>query len=541
MNFEEVLERERNKLGLSNTDTLAGLALSGGGVRAAMVSRGVMDFFKQKALLQRFAYVSAVSGGGYAASEMLEELSGQPTAARSLDAPGYSNRGALMTVLTEVLVRAIYLMIIAFLLLLWTQTAIAEQRQGHWALGGAALATSVGIFVMAISLRSAIAVYLVRMPHKKTILRRYRHYPRLVMALVFIFWGYRCVANIVATDPTLLIYGTWQTYALMVVCVAVPLASRQWLKRLDLHWKFQEPLFSYYRYHLKQCFTKRNDDLTKFASAQRPFPIFNVTANDDEQILPFELTPIACGSASTYFIATDELPMVVTLADAMAISGSAIDLVNHEWSWTDLLSLFSGGTGCWFPHFKGKLKLTDELSLGVKILTNVPSKRMPRLYDGGFSDNLGIISLLRRRAKLIVCVDAAYDPEFNFEDLRKVCSLSVSEKLAVIDAAPIQKLMHDLRFEGDTDRYVTLNVSYLNPETTATILYVKLAARARQPIPSRSTFWAFPQITTDDQRLTSTQLNDLYNIGRHLGDECMQAVQSLLKVGATLDTATTAV
>jgi len=49
----------------ANADNLTGLALSGGGIRSATFSLGVMQALARKGWLKRFDYLSTVSGGGY--------------------------------------------------------------------------------------------------------------------------------------------------------------------------------------------------------------------------------------------------------------------------------------------------------------------------------------------------------------------------------------------------------------------------------------------------------------------------------------------
>ncbi|MER9758463.1 hypothetical protein [Mesorhizobium sp. M0138] len=66
----------------------AGLALSGGGVRSATFSMGVIVSLAKRNLLPQFDYLSSVSGGGYAAS-FLTQLLG-----RTKDLPGFSLSGA---------------------------------------------------------------------------------------------------------------------------------------------------------------------------------------------------------------------------------------------------------------------------------------------------------------------------------------------------------------------------------------------------------------------------------------------------------------
>lgn len=65
----EVLQAELNHIRAKRTDAsekdLAGLALSGGGIRSASFALGVMQVLARRGWMQRFDYLSSVSGGGY--------------------------------------------------------------------------------------------------------------------------------------------------------------------------------------------------------------------------------------------------------------------------------------------------------------------------------------------------------------------------------------------------------------------------------------------------------------------------------------------
>jgi hypothetical protein len=51
------------------SDTLVGLALSGGGIRSATFALGAMQALAGRCLLEKFDYLSTVSGGGYMAQQ----------------------------------------------------------------------------------------------------------------------------------------------------------------------------------------------------------------------------------------------------------------------------------------------------------------------------------------------------------------------------------------------------------------------------------------------------------------------------------------
>ncbi|KVN27613.1 hypothetical protein WT11_27630 [Burkholderia stagnalis] len=62
------IDRYREAIGVTDkatTDTVIGLAISGGGIRSAIFSLGVMQAMACKGVLRRFDYLSTVSGGSY--------------------------------------------------------------------------------------------------------------------------------------------------------------------------------------------------------------------------------------------------------------------------------------------------------------------------------------------------------------------------------------------------------------------------------------------------------------------------------------------
>jgi Patatin-like phospholipase len=71
------VEKRRTQYSLDpNRTWAAGLALSGGGIRSATFSMGVMVSLAKRNLLPQFDYLSSVSGGGYAASFLTQLLGG---------------------------------------------------------------------------------------------------------------------------------------------------------------------------------------------------------------------------------------------------------------------------------------------------------------------------------------------------------------------------------------------------------------------------------------------------------------------------------
>ena len=66
--FEQVKKKEAEHLGIDHSTH--GVALSGGGIRSAAFSLGVLQQLAQQNLLKQFHYMSTVSGGGYIGSAL---------------------------------------------------------------------------------------------------------------------------------------------------------------------------------------------------------------------------------------------------------------------------------------------------------------------------------------------------------------------------------------------------------------------------------------------------------------------------------------
>ena len=95
--FDRVHEEERRALGIAEADgaDTSALCLSGGGVRSATFSLGVLQALSRAGVLDKFDYLSTVSGGGYiggwlSAWRQRAHAKGQPDPSLGLDgvAPG---------------------------------------------------------------------------------------------------------------------------------------------------------------------------------------------------------------------------------------------------------------------------------------------------------------------------------------------------------------------------------------------------------------------------------------------------------------------
>src|SRR5262249_42338708 len=77
---EKAIQKRREHYGLKNLEkkNAVGLALSGGGIRSATLSLGVLVALAKRGLLPQFDYLSTVSGGGYLGSFLNAFLNSPP-------------------------------------------------------------------------------------------------------------------------------------------------------------------------------------------------------------------------------------------------------------------------------------------------------------------------------------------------------------------------------------------------------------------------------------------------------------------------------
>jgi len=162
----------------------------------------------------------------------------------------------------------------------------------------------------------------------------------------------------------------------------------------------------------------------------------------------FVLSPLFCGSDATGWRTTREWVRFpgglnsqddhLSLATAMAISGAAVNPDAGKGPTRHRLvalamRLLNLRLACWLPNPLAGLTTTTEKEvthvrsampswfwLGWQMLRmNYQPEKSPlvELSDGGHFENLGIYELVRRRARIIIAVDAGCDPGFQFADL----------------------------------------------------------------------------------------------------------------------------
>ncbi|MEX0343736.1 MAG: hypothetical protein AB3N20_02360 [Rhizobiaceae bacterium] len=159
----------------------------------------------------------------------------------------------------------------------------------------------------------------------------------------------------------------------------------------------------------------------------------------------FTFSKLHCGSEETGYLDSRDLPKIdpgFTLASAVAVSAAAASTAMGSLSMKPLaltLAVLNVRLGYWFrnprdlsiPHVgEGQRKYFSAVpwlrqtpyDYLAREISNSLDEKSPLVYlsDGGHIENLGLYSLLKRRCRFVVVVDAEADPEMSFGALVKV-------------------------------------------------------------------------------------------------------------------------
>lgn len=552
-----------------------GLALSGGGIRAAAAARGFIEGLQQQGLLTRFDYLSAVSGGGYTAASFTEHVGrlGKPfpferasyplaslghrwslltcagmarEAARTAlppllyffwmfatGLPILGHRGALVSWLP--LLVTCMLMGLAYCWPGWwarrLQTSAKDFRsvlQGFglaFLLGGLAAYFRVTevvpvLVAVVVAVSAALVSYMQRFPHRP-------HAGRLRKAWVLLWVAIWSSAGLLVAAVMSLLNGLGRGVVLtslagLLLLTGATLAHGSHRRVVD--WNRGNAVFKRYRDNLAAYFLPfRWLSISRLSSLKphwNPYPIFNAAANDGVSLSEFELAPLFCGSAVHGRQRTAEWLPDLSLADAMAISGSAVDILAARRSLLAFLGALADGTGYWIPRLHARDPRGPKFVAHHLLLLGLEQKLALRLSDGGFVDNLGVLAMIQRRVPFIVCLDAGYDPGYEFEDLRRLCVLVAARGWADIELPDMAAARAAFRFRQRRDGVLHAKVRYPardGQEAAEADLYL---VKLYPVLPlAASGFDDFPHYTTVDQGLTQEEVGHLHAAGLGLADQ----------------------
>jgi hypothetical protein len=310
----------------------------------------------------------------------------------------------------------------------------------------------------------------------------------------------------------------------------------------------------------------------------RPLPLMNAaicltgrsqSAEKPDAANPnhFLLSPVCCGSPhpDLGFVRTaDSTYEDLRLEDAIALSGAALS----PWATSNLLVkalllVMNLRTGLWLPNpalmqpGQRKSRVFDVVDrhlfpplrwLWLQFIPDGIWTLRPRdpekwshllVTDGGHYENLGIESLLKRRCRLILALDASEDAGFEFHGLAIVMNRArTSDGIEFLDAhedAPCgfpEKLVPDKETGYSADRFFAIRIKYpgtaTEPPDEGLLLLIKSVILKKDPFElqqHRKEFPAFPNDPTSDQFFSP----DKFEAYRYLGFTAARQLAELLK------------
>lgn len=436
-----------------------GIALSGGGIRSAVINLGVLKTLQRFNILKQADYLSSVSGGGYTNSYVQGILQGDGNydelfADEHIDylrrrgrylfpGEGIYRVWNILTLIVAFFVSLLMSLVspmviigIGYVLhrIVWeifsfSTTEISQFINDLLVNGGIVLGVIIGVHY----LFNTLFVYRLHISS---------WYNRLETAIVLLigigiagslFWGFQEVRTI---DPDSLLPMVGVIFFLVLLgYITNPNAT-------SFH--------RFYRKQLADAFlhfagTEKNVKLHRMQhtgeeSELAPYPLINTTLNLQSSSDPnfqgskasdyFLLSPKYSGSKLVGYVKTANIRGYedLTLPSAITISAAAINPGMGAYSnriLSILTTLFNLRLGFWIWN---PLKLNSKYpvvwwpfyffyELFSRISTD---KLMVNISDGGHIENLGVMELLRRRCRLILCVDAEADPLYTFGALENL-------------------------------------------------------------------------------------------------------------------------
>jgi hypothetical protein len=555
---------------LKDERNLFGIALSGGGVRAATIGYGFLQALNQLGVLRLADYLSSVSGGGYLggyvharlwdardSADPFGALFTAPDRERLLAYGRYlvpgSGAGSLWNLLR--LIGAL----LASLVMNWVWVAalLALVVAGPtWlldlALGGQGL-HDVARW-LAIGTGVVLAYHFFLHPLARLKLWSSDVLNRFEGALFGIALVLAPVAVFAAFGRGLSLAGPIAALAAVVLLVAGFFANPN---VLTMHRFYRDRVAEAYLGTAgPRAARRRLADLALAPPRDAPYPLVNACLNLLGDVDPatyagtklsdyFLFSPDHCGAERVGYARTGELYRDMTLATAMACSGAAVNPAMGTLSGQPLaalMTLLDIRTGYWAPNpgFTGPRWLVTlpwwPYYHLLDLLNRTHSRRaLVSVSDGGHVENLAVYELLRRRCRLIVALDAGADPSYEFTDLRNL----------VIRAR--QELHLVIRFRQDPERlvrpepsvgfsrshFVVADVLELGNEARGwrgLLVYVKASLRAPQSpktVDSESFRYktqhpAFPHESTADQFFDGAQWRAYYYLGRFMAGDLLR-------------------
>jgi len=289
-----------------------------------------------------------------------------------------------------------------------------------------------------------------------------------------------------------------------------------------------------------------------------PYPIINASLNIERSQYAnkrgrnadfFIFTPEYTGSDATGYIGTQQIEddeTALNLGTAMAISAAAVSsnmgaLTIKPLAFT--LALLNIRLGYWLrnpsdidanrPWYSRAVDIRSPLLFKEAFGWITEKSRTVYLTDGGHIENLGIYSLLKRRCKVIIAIDATADPGMGFGafltleryariDLGTIIDLpwwAIRDCNLAVDKAFNKADEDGSAIPSSLGPHCAVGEIQYGPNETGILLYVKASLSGDESdyvLDYKRRYRAFPHETTSDQFFGEEQLEVYRALGFHI-------------------------
>ncbi|PNY37683.1 hypothetical protein C2E31_06980 [Rhodopirellula baltica] len=283
-------------------------------------------------------------------------------------------------------------------------------------------------------------------------------------------------------------------------------------------------------------------------------------ASDPAQKLPAELlrsqdsfllSKNYCGSELTGFMDTDKYESMIPgslnkidLADSIAISGAAVSPGNVTNPLiATLMLILNLRLGQWLPNpQRTPTTFPNVISSLIDTARHWKKRQYFFVSDGGVRENLGLVQLLKRQCRLIICVDASYDPKRQFADLaRAIAEVRVHQGIRLVEIAanhdqPSSGFAVDEFLHGDDkdnhqrpickSHFKVGRILY-GDGSHGTLILIKPSFTGDESLDLqyyRGRFKDFPHESTSDQFYDASQVEAYRRLGEHIGKRVGRAI-----------------
>ena len=289
------------------------------------------------------------------------------------------------------------------------------------------------------------------------------------------------------------------------------------------------------------------------ATPASPWPTDPALASDASSVHPLVFSPLYCGGPAAGYQQTENYcGKQLTLADAMAISGSALTpfMVDNIF-FCALMAAFNLRIGQWLPRPGHALVKANLAARGYEIAWEIwqgcfnvdryqKDWRLTLAADGGFHDFFGLEELLLRRCRVIILSDAGCNNgQYEFGALADVIRM-VRERhgIQVLDLdnecpADLSILRRDKTKNVQPMHHICLRIAYPpgaegGEPTLGLLVYAQMSLTGREPLDLqqfRNSHPDFPDEPITNQFFDPKQVESYRQLGYHVGSALCSQVR----------------